>query len=69
MMKVQTFAVFFFGEARGTVKGRTMRGTARRYATISGIAADDADLEVLPLEKLSDARRAEAIAAGPIGLF
>lgn len=41
------FVVIFSGEVMGYLNGRSLKGTAKRYGTWSGIDPNDADLELV----------------------
>lgn len=46
-MRTRLFVVVFGGEVMGFLSGKTMAGTAKRYATNAGLHPDDADLKLI----------------------
>lgn len=62
----RVFGIKFFGEVKGYMKGRTVKGTAARYAAQSGLHADDSDLKVVPIEDMNPNDRADAMKLGEI---
>lgn len=66
---MQKYVVRFAGQTMGHVKGKTAKGVASRYAQISGLHRDDADLVVKPHAEAGDAHRKEADAAGEINML
>ena len=47
MSNTRLFVVMFSGEVMGYLGGRTMKGTAARYAAHAGLDPNDADLKLV----------------------
>lgn len=67
--KEQAFIVIFFGEVKGYIRGKTIAGTAARYAADAGLNPHDADLKLIKWAQASISQITEAQRRGEIKIL